>query len=225
MQKVRDKNPELEPVIYPLLTPLSRAAHDSAGGEGLGLAKLFADPNLLGKLASNPRTAKHLADPGFRQKLQLIQANPSLAESVLSGDPRMIDVLGALMGIDMQGFSRPEGSDGLPPGVVPGKTSQPTSPPPKKTPTPEASSSKPTPPEPAKVEEDVEMKEDEDDEEVKARKEAEAEKKLGAEAYKKRDFEVAITHFSKAWDIWPKDITFLTNLGGTRSTWLLPELF
>ena len=137
----------------------------------------------------------------------------------------MIDVLGALMGIDMQGFSRPEGSDDLPPGVVPGKTSQPTSPPPKKTPTPEASSSKPTPPEPARVEEDVEMKEDEDEEEVKARKEAEAEKKLGAEAYKKRDFEVAITHFSKAWDIWPKDITFLTNLGGTRSTWLLPELF
>ena len=60
------------------------------------------------------------------------------------------------------------------------------------------------------------MEEDEDDEEVKARKEAEAEKKLGAEAYKKRDFEAAITHFSKAWDVWPKDITFLTNLGGAR---------
>jgi len=57
------------------------------------------------------------------------------------------------------------------------------------------------------------MEEDEDDEEVKAKKEAEAEKKLGSEAYKKRDFETAVTHFSKAWDIWPKDITFLTNLG------------
>jgi len=60
------------------------------------------------------------------------------------------------------------------------------------------------------------MEEDEDDEEVKARKEAEAEKKSGTEAYKKRDFEAAITHFSKAWDVWPKDITFLTNLGGKR---------
>ena len=58
--------------------------------------------------------------------------------------------------------------------------------------------------------------EDEDDEEVKAKKEAEAEKKLGSEAYKKRDFETAATHFSKAWDIWPKDLTFLTNLGGKR---------
>jgi stress-induced-phosphoprotein 1 len=60
------------------------------------------------------------------------------------------------------------------------------------------------------------MEEDEDDEEVKARKEAEAEKKLGGEAYKKRDFEAAAAHYSKAWDAWPKDITFLTNLGGRR---------
>lgn len=116
------------------------------------------------------------------------------------------------MGIDMQGFSRPEGSDDLPPGVVP--PPKPTSPPPQKAPTPQASSSKPTPPEPAKVEEDIEMEEDGDDEELNAKKEAEAEKKLGSEAYKKRDFEAATTHFSKAWDVWPKDITFLTNLGG-----------
>ena len=192
------------------------AAHDStgSGGDGLGLGKLFSDPNLVGKLAANPRTAKHLADPAFRQKLELIRANPSLADTALSGDPRMIDVLGALMGIDMQGFSRPEGSDDLPPGVIPESAPKPASPPPQKSPTPQASSSKSPPPEPAKVEEDVEM-EDEDDEEVKAKKEAEAEKKLGGEAYKRRDFEAAATHFSKAWDVWPKDITFLTNLGGT----------
>jgi len=118
------------------------------------------------------------------------------------------------MGIDMQGFSRPEGSDDLPPGVAPGTAPKPTSPPPRQTPAPQAPPPKPTPPEPAKVEEDVEMEEDEEDVEVKAKKEAEAEKKLGSEAYKKRDFEAATTHFSKAWDVWPKDLTFLTNLGG-----------
>jgi hypothetical protein len=64
------------------------------------------------------------------------------------------------------------------------------------------------------------MEEDEDDEEVKAKKEAEAEKKLGSEAYKKRDFEAATTHFSKAWDVWPKDLTFLTNLGGMGNSQL-----
>lgn len=169
---------------------------------------MFADPNLLGKLAANPRTSKHLADPAFVQKLRMLQTNPQLAEGALNGDPRMIDVLGALMGIDMQAFGRDEGSDELPPGF----SKEPPSPPPRPSPsTPQASTSVPTPP-PAKVEEDVVM--EEDDEDAKAKKEAEAEKKLGAEAYKARDFESAVTHFSKAWDLWPKDVTFLTNLGG-----------
>jgi hypothetical protein len=138
----------------------------------------------------------------------------------------MIDVLGVLMGIDMQGFSRDEGSGDLPPGVVPGTIPDPPSPAPQKAPTPQASTSKPTPPpEPAKVEEVVEMEVDEDDDEVKVKKEAEAEKKLGAEAYKKRDFGAAATHFSKAWDVWPKDITFLTNLGGRGTPLLAFEAF
>jgi len=54
---------------------------------------------------------------------------------------------------------------------------------------------------------------DADDEEAQAKKEAEAAKKAGNEAYKKREFDEAATQFSKAWDLWPKDITFLTNLG------------
>ncbi|KAI0921989.1 hypothetical protein AcW1_004179 [Taiwanofungus camphoratus] len=184
---------------------------DSAEASGLG--KLFGDPNLLGRLATNPRTQRHLADPTFVQRLQMLQQNPRLAEGALQ-DPRMIDVLGVLMGVDMQGFSREEGSDELPPGLkrdTPAEPSKPTSPPPQ----PSASSSSPAPkssPPPAKVEEDVEMVEAEDDEDVKARKEAEAEKKLGSDAYKARHFAAAATHFEKAWETWPKDITFLTNL-------------
>ncbi|KAH8105503.1 chaperone [Cristinia sonorae] len=184
------------------------------GAEAFGLGKMFGDPNLIGKLAANPRTSKHLADPSFVQKIQMIQQNPKLAETALSGDARMIDVLGVLMGIDMQGFSRDEGSNDLPPGYKPADS--PSSPTP---PTPSASTStpKPSPPptskpaEPVKEEtEDVEM---EDDEEAKARKDAEAEKKAGSEAYKLRDFAKAAGHFEKAWELWPKDITFLTNLG------------
>lgn len=134
----------------------------------------------------------------------MIQRNPRLADGAIQ-DPRMIDVLGALMGIDMQGFSREEGSDDLPPGVTKADvppSSPPTSPPPK----PSASSSKPPPaPEP----EDVVMEEEDDPE----KKEAEAAKKVGSEAYKKRDFAEAAKNFEKAWEIWPKDVTFLTNLG------------
>jgi stress-induced-phosphoprotein 1 len=184
----------------------AKASGDVADVTGLG--KMFSDPNLLGKLASNPRTQKHLADPAFVQKIQMIQRNPGLADAALQ-DPRMIDVLGVLMGLDMQGFSREEGSDELPPGIS--KATPPSSPPRK--PAASASSSKPAPaPAPAAEPEDVEMTE-EDQEEAQAKKEAEAAKKAGSEAYKKKDFEAAAENFQKAWDIWPKDVTFLTNLG------------
>ena len=177
---------------------------------------MFTDPQLFAKLAANPRTAKHLADPAFAQKLRLFQQSPQLADNALNADPRMIDVLGALMGIDMQGFSRDEGSDELPPGVRPEQVyeqpapSSPPPPPPAAAPQPAASSSKA--PEPPK-EEDVEML---DPEEAEKKAAAEAEKKLGAESYKARDFDGAIAHFQKAWDVYPKDIAYLTNLAGKK---------
>jgi hypothetical protein len=125
----------------------------------------------------------------------------------------MIDVLGALMGIDMQGFNRPEGSDEVPPGVpTRSAASPPSSPPPSAKPTP-SSSSKVHQPEDVKMAE-ADQAGAEEDEDGAAKKEAEAEKKFGADAYKKRDFATAITHFTKAWDTWPKDIAFLTNLAG-----------
>jgi stress-induced-phosphoprotein 1 len=170
------------------------------------LGKMFSDPNMLGKLASNPRTAKYLSDPAFLQKLQMIQKNPRLAENALQ-DPRMIDVLGALMGIDIQASTRPEGSNEMPEGFQAQAPSAATP----SSPSPQASSSKPTPPQaPPKEEEDVEM---EDDEEAQAKKTAEAAKAAGAAAYKKRDFDNAIKQFQAAWDAWPKDLTYLTNLG------------
>jgi stress-induced-phosphoprotein 1 len=200
--KVED-SPALKKGLKEVQDAKSYDSNPDAGN--LGMGKFFSDPALLGKLAANPRTAKHLADPSFMQKLQMLQKNPAMADSALQMDPRMIDVLGVAMGIDLQGFSRNEGSDDLPPGVSP------------QSPPPAASSSSPppksTPPPPPK--EDVVMEdpvEELDDEEAKAKKEAETEKKKGGEAYKKRDFTAAIGAFEKAWELWPKDITFLTNL-------------
>jgi len=131
----------------------------------------------------------------------MIQQNPALAQNALQ-DPRMITVLGVLLGIDMQGFAREEGSDELPPGV------QPSSPPPPKPTSPKPAASTSTQPPPTSAEPEPE----EDEEDAKARKEAEAEKKKGNEAYKKKDFATAEAAFMKAWELWPKDVTFLTNL-------------
>lgn len=152
-------------------------------------------------------------------QLNLIQQNPQLAQSLLSSDPRMIDILGALMGINMQGFSRPEGSDEVPPGVPPFAAAEAASPPSsppssaRHAPPPAASSSKVPESNDVKMAEE-EAEDDGANEDAAEKAAAEAEKKLGAEAYKKRDFATAVTHFSKAWETWPKDITYLTNLGG-----------
>ena len=55
--------------------------------------------------------------------------------------------------------------------------------------------------------------EDEDaSEDAKLKAAAEAEKKTGADAYKLRDFARAAEHCDKAWETWPRYITFLTNL-------------
>lgn len=181
-----------------------------------GLAKMFQDPNLISKLAANPRTQKHLADPTFVQKLNMMQQYPRLAESALSSDPRMIDVLGVAMGVDLQGFSREEGSNDLPPGFQPQhpEPSSFTSSPPQPSSPPRASpsTSRPAPqPAPEPPAEDVEMTE-EDHEEAKAKAEALQLKAKGSALYKERKFDEAAECFSKAWESWPKDVTFLTNL-------------
>ncbi len=50
------------------------------GADAMGLGKMFSDPGMFAKLASNPRTAKHLADASFMQKVCVLWA-------VLRGSP------------------------------------------------------------------------------------------------------------------------------------------
>ncbi|KAL0581225.1 Hsp90 cochaperone [Marasmius crinis-equi] len=177
-------------------------AHEARDAGDAPFGNMFSDPNALGKLASHPRTSKYMADPSFVQKIRMAQQNPSAA-GTLFDDPRMIEAMGVLMGVDLSATTRPEGSGEEPPESPPKPSS-----PPQPTPSASSSTSKPAPP----PTEDVEM-EEVDEEEAKLKKEAEALKKTGTDAYKKREFDEAIKAFQKAWDTWPKDITFLTNLG------------
>jgi len=191
----------------PALRKGLKEVQDAKEGDSPNLGNMFADPMLFGKLAANPKTAPLLADQDFVEKLRTLQRSPNSMELAFK-DPRMIQVMGVLMGIDLQAFERPEGSTELPPDLKP-MDSPPFSP--KYTaPVPESSTTQ-----------DAHMSEVESDEEededakadAKAKAEAEAEKKKGNEAYKKRDFATAEKAFEKAWELWPKDITFLSNLG------------
>ncbi|KAJ3509692.1 hypothetical protein NM208_g15637 [Fusarium decemcellulare] len=73
----------------------------------------------------------------------------------------------------------------------------------------------PKQPEPRKAPEPEPEPEELDEEALEKKKkkeEADKEKALGTENYKKRNFDEAIAHYSKAWETF-KDITYLNNLG------------
>jgi stress-induced-phosphoprotein 1 len=188
---------------------LLRKIQDGVTGDPMGgLGGMFNDPQLIQKLAANPKTSKLLADPSFMMQLQRIKNNPNDTQSIFQ-DPRMLQVLGVLMGVDMDmmgaGGMGGMGGEGAPGPKeaeedVPMPDARPASAQasqPKKAPTPE--------PEP-------EPEDEEAAEKAKAKAAAEEEKKLGTDAYKKRNFDEAISHYSKAWEL-HKDITYLNNLG------------
>lgn len=162
---------------------------------------MFQDPNLIQKLANNPKTSSFLADPSFMTKLQQLQQNPQSPD--LFSDPRMIQVLGVLMGVDMQmrdPSDMPEGAGAGNDTAMPDAAPEPSKPAPQKAPEPQ--------PEP-------EPEDEEALEKKKAKEAADKEKALGTEQYKKRNFDEAIAHYTKAWEL-HKDITYLNNLGAAN---------
>lgn len=56
----------------------------SMSGADKGLGKIFSDPNMISKIANNPKTAKYLADPAFMNTVSL----SSLAHNPISAWPQ-----------------------------------------------------------------------------------------------------------------------------------------
>eukprot|EP00124_Ichthyophonus_hoferi_P005018 Ihof_evm1s642 gene=Ihof_evmTU1s642 len=138
-------------------------------------------------IASNPQLAPHMADPTFVANVTKLQQDPSKLSEMLS-DPRMIGLLGALMGMNMPSSPSPSPSE-------PNSTSS----------TKKEEESK----EEAKVqEEEVPM---EVDEETKAKEEALKEKEKGNEAYKKKEFTSALEHYTNAQNLDPENMMYYAN--------------
>ena len=166
-----------------------------------GLPNLFNDPQMISKLAANPKTSKYLADPQFMAKLQRLSKDPQSMANEL-GDRRILDVMSVMLGVDMS-FGGP--GDIPEPGSRAGAEAEEDVPMPDVRPD--------SRPPPAKEAGPDSEDEDEDSKAAKdSKQKAEAEKRLGTENYKQRNFEEAINHYSKAWEL-HKDITYLTNLG------------
>lgn len=186
------------------------AAEGSAGGNDPlgGLGGVFKDPQLFQKLAANPKTSHLIGDASFMQVLQQIQQNPSTIMQHI-GDQRILSVMSVLMGLPDMGGAGPGGPGEEAPRSTEVEEELPSS----------------SRPEPAAPKQDDKMEVDDPPEEApededaiaakKAKEEADKEKALGTEAYKKRQFDDAIAHYEKAWEL-HKDITYLTNLGAAK---------
>ncbi|XP_047067799.1 hsp70-Hsp90 organizing protein-like [Lolium rigidum] len=166
------------------------------GGDAIG--KVFQGPDLWTKIAADPATRAYLDQPDFTQMLREVQRDPGSLNSYLS-DPRMVQVLSLLLNIRFQNQNGNEAPEPAP--SPPAQSTPPT--PPSPTQQPE---NKPREPEP----EPVEMT-DEEKERKEKKAAAHKEKEAGNAAYKKKDFETAIQHYTKAMELDDQDISYLTN--------------
>ncbi|KAI0546512.1 hypothetical protein F4679DRAFT_557678 [Xylaria curta] len=198
------------------LASVKRAIEQEGAGAGFGggdpmggLGNMFSDPNLLQKLMNNPKTSGYFSDPSFIAKVQALQKNPQNTQDLFS-DPRMIQVLGVAMGVDM---------DMRMPGDMPSASSSGAKEAEEDVEMPDLTrsppASKPTPAKAPEPEPEPEPEDEEALEKKKAKEEADKEKALGTENYKKRNFDQAIAHYTKAWEL-HKDITYLNNLGAAH---------
>uniref|UniRef100_A0A0D9W7M4 STI1 domain-containing protein n=1 Tax=Leersia perrieri TaxID=77586 RepID=A0A0D9W7M4_9ORYZ len=168
-----------------------RRPASSSGADAI--AKVFQGPELWSRIAADPTTRGYLDQPDFTQMLRDVQRNPSSLNNYLS-DPRMVQVLSLMLNLRMQNHDAPQ-----PP------------PPQQQQNQPETKAREPEPePEPEPELEPMEVTEEE--KERKERKAAaQKEKEAGNAAYKKKDFETAIQHYTKAMELDDEDVSYLTN--------------
>ena len=185
-----EKGLDVEPGLAMLTKGLEDAKREAnrdkgAGGMG-GLGNVFAAPDVISKIATNPQTAGFLADPSFMMKIQELQRNPDSIGSHMS-DPRILQAMGVLMGVNIQ---TPDSM-----GDAFGDASS-------------ASAPKPPPPPP---EPEVELTEEE--KAAKAKKDkADAHKAKGNTAYKAKSFDEAVGHYEAAIAELPEEMTYYNNL-------------
>uniref|UniRef100_A0A1D1YTQ5 Heat shock protein STI n=1 Tax=Anthurium amnicola TaxID=1678845 RepID=A0A1D1YTQ5_9ARAE len=187
-RKGLDLDPGNEALKSGLADAQSAAARAQRSPSPFG--NIFQGPELWAKLMADPATRNYLQQPDFVRMIQDLQRSPNNINLYLS-DQRMMQVLGVLLNAKMR---TPEDME---------KEVVSESEPPRKAPEPEPSMRTPEP-EPMDV--------TDEEKEAKQRKaEAQKEKEAGNAAYKKKDFETAIQHYTKALEHDDEDISFLTN--------------
>jgi stress-induced-phosphoprotein 1 len=181
------------------LQSIQAAVQQRNAAPDFGLGKIFNDPNLVEKLKKNPKTSEMMRDPALVAKVINMAQNPQAGAQEMLSDPRLMTIMAALLGVDLDSDS-PMGLNEDQP-----STSAPT--------TESQSEPKPEPKEEAKIEKDSDGDvkvddEPQDDEDLK--KQADHAKAEGNKLYKQRKFDEAIGFYNKAFELFT-DVTYLNN--------------
>ncbi|KAG5061421.1 Hsp70-Hsp90 organizing protein 1 [Glycine soja] len=162
----------------------------------------FSGPEMWARLTADPTTRAYLQQPDFVKMMQDIQRDPNNLNLHLK-DQRIMQALGVLLNVKIQ--TPPTGAD----------TDMPDSPSPSAAASERKRAAEAEPakqPEPEPEPEPVPMELTGEEKDAKQKKaEALKEKEAGNAAYKKKDFDTAIQHYTKALELDDEDISYLTN--------------
>ncbi|WJX60425.1 DNA binding protein [Trifolium repens] len=195
------KGLEIDPNNEPLKSGLADAkkARSRSPPAANPFGDAFSGPEMWAKLTADPTTRVYLQQPDFVKMMQDIQKDPNNLNLYLK-DQRVMQAFGVLLNVKI----RSPGDDVDMPDI----------------PSPSSSSSErkraaeaepPKQPEPEPEPEPMEEVADEEKEKKQRKAEAQKEKEAGNAAYKKKDFDTAIQHYSKALELDDEDVSFLTN--------------
>lgn len=164
---------------------------------------MFTQPEVLSRLATDPRTRPLLGQPDFMSMLQEVNRDPNSMSKYLADD-RFQLALQVALGISMDSSSFKPTDNSSNQDVKNAEQQE------KK-----AESTKPAPTKPTEAPPEVEMSEGEK-EAQQAKEAAYKEKEEGNAAYKRKEFEKAIEHYNRALELYNEDISFLTNRAAVK---------
>ena len=212
-----EKGLELDPENEALKEGLADATRAMKGGDGDGLF----GPSFLAKLAADPSTRGLAGDEEFVKMVAEVRKDPSAMNRFL-GDERFQRALSVGLGVSIMaggggkggGEAGGEGGEGASPSAAEGGEEASTGDSEGGSKAPETPSAPPPPPPPPPAETEEERAAKEAERAAKAQ--AASLKEGGNAFYKAKKFPEAIAAYSKAAELDPSDMTFLTNRAAAK---------
>jgi len=179
-------------------SPFSGTAGPGGGLGGLpGMSNLFG-PDMMTKIALDPKLRGYMSDPEFMEKIQLLQKDPNQLSSMMS-DPRIMEVFQVMLGMGSGGFGEDK-DENAPTASSPATFTA-------------KKDEQDNKPEPMEVEEEFDFS-DLSPQECKKKEDkvASLQAKLrGNDLYKSKKFDEALAAYDEAIALDPTNMTFLSN--------------